>query len=58
VVAGPDVSDPSFKYDKPLTVTVNRDGKDVTFIFRARGKAITGYRWARNPRISDAQCKL
>lgn len=58
VVAGPDVSDPSFKYDKLLTVTVNRDGKDVTLTFRARGKAITGYRWVRNPHISDAQCKV
>lgn len=58
VLQGTDISDPSFKYDKPVTLKVQRGGKELTFTFAPRGKQVTGYRWVRNPHISDAACKV
>ena len=58
VLDGPDVSDPSFKYETPITLKVNRGGKTLSFSFRARDEPITGYRWVRVSRIPDGQCKL
>jgi membrane-associated protease RseP (regulator of RpoE activity) len=58
VLDGPDVSDPSFKYETPIALKVNRDGKTLFFAFRARGKPITGYRWVRDSHAPDGQCKL
>jgi hypothetical protein len=54
----PDVGDPSFRFDQPLTLLVRRGDtvRPVTFI--PHGTKVEGYRWVRNPRISDAQCKV
>lgn len=57
VVEGPDVSDPSFKYEEPVTLKISRNGQEMNFTFKAQGKAVTGYRWTRNPHVSDAACK-
>jgi hypothetical protein len=58
VVSGMDVSDPSFKYDKPITLTILRGGAEMGFTFTPQGEAVTGYRWARNPHVHDAPCRL
>src|SRR5215472_4354574 len=58
VVSGTDVSDPSFKYDKPIALTVVRGGTEMGFNFKAAGEPMTGYRWERNPRVPAAQCRL
>lgn len=58
VIEGPDVSDPSFTYDTPVTLKIDRNGQEMTFTFKAEGHAVTGYRWVRNPHVSDAACKL
>ena len=58
VIEGSDVSDPSFKYDKPVTLKISRNGEELTFTFKAEGQAVTGYHWRRNPHVSDAACKL
>lgn len=58
VVSGVDVSDPSFKYDKPITLTILRNGAEMGFTFTPQGEPVTGYRWMRNPHVPAAQCKL
>jgi predicted metalloprotease with PDZ domain len=56
VTGGTDASDPGFKYDEPVTVTVMRAGKAMTFTFLPRGKTVIGYRWVRDTRVPEAQC--
>jgi hypothetical protein len=58
VISGTDVSDPSFKYDKPLTIEVQRDSRTMSFTFTPLGKRVTGYRWVRNPRVPDSRCRV
>ena len=58
VTGGTDASDPGFKYDEPVTVTVMRAGKAMTFKFLPRGKTVIGYRWVRNPGVPETQCHL
>jgi len=58
VVEGTDVSDPSFRYDAPVTITVTRAGKAMTFKFLPRGKTVIGYHWVRNPGVPETQCHL
>ena len=54
----PDVGDPSFKFDQSLTLLVRRGDTVLPITFVPRGTKVEGYQWVRNPRISDAMCKV
>ena len=59
VVEAPDLGDPTFKdADKPLVIKVRRAGEEHTISFVPQGKPVMGYQWQRNPRVSDADCKI
>ena len=58
VVEGTDVSDPSFRYDAPVTIKVMRAGKAMIFKFLPRGKTVIGYRWVRNAGVPESLCHL
>jgi hypothetical protein len=58
VISGTDVSDPSFKYDKPLTIEVERDSRTMSFTFTPLGQEVTGYRWVRNAHVPDSRCRV
>jgi predicted metalloprotease with PDZ domain len=58
VLDAPDIGDPSFKYSEPLALKIRRGDKEMSVQFIPHGKAVPAYKWVRNPRVSDAMCKV
>jgi hypothetical protein len=59
VLEAPDLGDPGFKdTDKLLVMKIRRAGVESSVTFKPAGKPVSGYLWARNKRVSDADCKI
>jgi hypothetical protein len=42
----------------PFTLTLRRDGAQVSVTYLPRGPATRGYRWARNPKAPQSACRF
>jgi hypothetical protein len=42
----------------PFTLTLRRNGSEVTLSYLPRGPAQEGWRWARNPKAPDSVCRF
>lgn len=59
IVHAPDFAAPDLnRMNDPVEIVIRREGQELTIRYVPLGAPVPAWRWARNPKISDAVCKV